>query len=123
MFRPRRILAVAALLLLLGGCDYLPFNYTPIGDIIHHPGRFEGEQVKVRGKVTEITKLPFLEVMTYTLDDGSGKILVLTDDNLPPMDKTVAIKAKVLTMAIVDHQAIGLRLKELKRLPTYGLGG
>jgi hypothetical protein len=123
MLRSRRILAVVACLMLLTGCDYLPFHYTPIGDILKNPGRFEGEPVKVRGKVTEVTKLPFLEVKTYTLDDGSGKILVLTDGQLPAMDETVAIKAQVLTMAIIDNQGIGLRLKETKRLPTYGMGG
>jgi hypothetical protein len=122
MLRSTRILAVA-LLLLLAGCDYLPFQFTPIGDILKNPGHFEGETVKVRGKVTEVTKLPFLEVKTYTLDDGSGKILVLTDGKLPAMDETVAIKAQVLTMAIIDNQGIGLRLKEVKRLPTYGMGG
>jgi len=109
-------------LLLLAGCDYLPFGYTPIGEILESPGRFEGEPVKVRGEVVEITKLPLIESKSYLLRDDTGTILVVTEGSLPALNKTVAVKAQVKTMAIIDKQSFGLRLVEVKRLPAYRFG-
>jgi hypothetical protein len=118
----RRFIPLFTLLLSLAGCDYLPFGYTPIGEILESPGRFEGEPVRVRGEVVEITKIPFIEAKTYVLRDDSGSILVVTEGSLPALNKTVALKAEVKTMAIVDKQSFGLRLVEIERLPAFGLG-
>ncbi len=112
-----RFIVVIALAALLGGCDYLPFGYTPIGEIVASPGRFEGRDVKVRGEVTQITKLPLVELRSYTLRDESGEILVLTEGALPALDERRAIRAQVKTLAIIDGQSFGLRLIELEPLP------
>jgi hypothetical protein len=104
--------------LTVAGCDYLPFGYTPIGDINQNPGRYEGREVRVRGEVTSISKLPFLELKSYTMMDDSGEITVLTEGALPAMGDTVAIKADVKTTAIIDRESFGLRLEEIKKLPT-----
>ena len=110
------------LLLFLAGCDYLPFGYTPIGEILKNPGRFEGEPVKVRGEVVEITKFPFVELKNYLLRDDTGTILVTTEGSLPALNKTIAVKVEVKTVAIIDGQSYGLRLVEIRRLPSYGFG-
>ena len=39
---------------MLAGCDYLPFGYTPIKDIVAAPANFDGKEVKLKGKVKEI---------------------------------------------------------------------
>jgi len=118
----KKSILLLGLLLLLAGCDYLPFGYTPIGEILKSPGRFEGEPVRVRGEVVEITKIPFIESKTYTLRDGTGSILVVTEGSLPALHKTIVIKAEVKTMAILDEQSFGLRLTEIERLPAYDFG-
>jgi hypothetical protein len=110
------------LLLLLAGCDYLPFGYTPIGEILEGPGRFEGEPVKVRGEVVEITKIPLIKSKSYLLRDDTGTILVMTEGSLPALNKTIAVRAEVKTVAILDDQSFGLRLVEIERLPAYGFG-
>jgi hypothetical protein len=114
---PRLILFIGVLLL-LAGCDYIPSGYIPIDDIHQSPGRYEGKEIKVKGKVTNISKLPFLKTKNYTLRDETGEITVFTEDTLPPMDETIAIKATVKAMAIIDDQTVGLRLEEVKKLPT-----
>jgi hypothetical protein len=119
----KKLVLLFGLMLTLAGCDYLPFGYTPIGEIVSSPGRFEGEPVKVRGEVVAVTKVPLIELKSYTLRDETGEILVLTDENLPTLNKTIAVKAQVKTMAIIDEQSFGLRLEEIERLPAYGLGG
>lgn len=103
----------------LAGCDYLPFGYTPIGHIVQSPGSFEGQTVKVKGEVMEITKLPLLETKSYLLRDKSGEIMVVTEGSLPPLHARIAIKAAVKTMAIIDGQSYGLRLREIRKLPRY----
>lgn len=108
------------LLLLLAGCDYLPFGFTPIGEIVQSPGSFEGKTIKVKGEVLEVTKIPLIEFKSYTLRDDSGEILVLTEGTLPTLNKKAAIKAQVKTMAIINEQSIGLRLIEVEKLPTFG---
>ena len=49
-----------ALLLPLSGCNHLPSDGTPIGEIVRSPGRFEAEPVKVRGEVVTISKIPLI---------------------------------------------------------------
>lgn len=112
-----------ALLLLLCGCDYLPFGYTPIGEIAENPGRFEGKPVKVRGEVTEITKVPLIEAKSYSLRDDTGEILVRTEGSLPALHETIVVKVQVKTTAIIDGQSFGLRLIEIEKLPAYSFGG
>ncbi|MEZ4601236.1 MAG: hypothetical protein R2940_15710 [Syntrophotaleaceae bacterium] len=109
-----------SLLFLLAGCDYLPFGFTPIGEIVRNPGSFEGKTIKVRGEVTDVTQIPFLELKGYVLRDDSGEILVFTMETLPPLHEKTAIKAQVKTMAIINQQSFGLRLVEIERLPTFG---
>lgn len=118
----RRIVLIFSfgLLLLLAGCDYLPFGFTPIGEIVQSPGSFEGKTIKVKGEVTEVTKLPLIEFKSFTLRDDSGEILVLTEGTLPAINKKTAIKAQVKTMAIINEQSIGLRLIEVEKLATFG---
>jgi len=110
------------LLFLLAACDYLPFGFTPIGDILQNPGSFEGKTIKVKGEVTEVIQLPMFEYKSFTLRDDSGEILVMTAGPLPPLHQKTAIKAQVKTMAIINEQSIGLRLIEVKRLSIPGWG-
>jgi hypothetical protein len=110
-----------SLLLFLAGCDYLPFGFTPIGEIARNPGSFEGKTIKVRGEVTEVTQIPFLELKVYVLRDDSGEILVFTMGTLPALHEQTAIKAQVKTMAIINEQSFGLHLVEIERLPMLDL--
>jgi hypothetical protein len=115
-----RIIVLFSLLMALSSCDFLPFGYTPIGDIVSNPSRFEGEAIKVRGEVVHITKLPLLDLKSYTLRDDSGEILVLTEGTLPALHEETAIRAQVKTIAIIDDQTLGLRLVEIEKLPVLG---
>jgi hypothetical protein len=97
-------------------CDKLLFGYTKISDIVKNPAAFDGKEIKIRGKVTTVTKLPLIEKKFYNLDDGTGQILVTTEQNIPGMGETVAVKVRIESTAIGDNQSIGLHATELKRL-------
>ncbi len=102
---------------LLAGCDYLPFGYTPIKAIVAAPTSFEGKEVKLKGRVKDITKLPIVDLKSFMLQDGTGEISVTTRGNLPAVSDNVALKGTVTSMAIIGGQSMGLHVKEIKRLP------
>ena len=109
-------IAIAATMM-LAGCDYLPFGYTPIKDIVAAPANFEGKEVKLKGKVKEITRLPIVELKSYELKDDSGEISVHTRGNLPAVNDNVALKGTVTSAIIIGGQSLGLHVRETKRLP------
>jgi hypothetical protein len=97
------------------GCDRSPFGYTPIADIIHAPGQYEGKAVKVRGEVTDAVKLPVAEVQYYVLKDGDGELVVFPSAGLPATGSQVSVIGTVNTPAIIGGAAIGLHLVEQRR--------
>ncbi|MBI4195379.1 MAG: hypothetical protein HY526_09900 [Betaproteobacteria bacterium] len=111
----RHVIALPLLVFALAACDYLPFGYTPIKDIVNAPASFEGREVKVRGKVNSAIKLPILG-QAYTVRDESGEITVLTQGSLPAVNAEVALKGTVRSAAIIGGQSLGLRVEESKRL-------
>ncbi len=102
-------------LLALSGCDYLPFGFTPVKEIVTSPAQFEGKEVRVKGKVKDIVKVPLVDLKLYVLDDGSGEVTVVAGESLPAVNETVTLKGVVESMAIMGGESIGLRIKETKR--------
>ena len=98
----------------LGGCDYLPFGYTPIKEITAAPGQFEGKEVKLKGRATGTVKL--FGVKAFLLKDGTGDITVVTDGQLPAENAEVALRGIVRSAAIIGGSAIGLKVDETRRL-------
>ena len=98
----------------LGGCDYLPFGYTRIGEITAAPGQFEGKEVRLKGKARGT--LQVLGFKAYALRDDSGEIPVVTPGDLPAEDSEIAIKGVVKSAIIVGGSSLGLRVEESRRL-------
>jgi hypothetical protein len=111
----RKVVIALFAALVLAGCDYLPFGYTPIKDIVAAPANFESKEVKIEGRVTEAIKLPILG-QAFILRDESGEITVITNGALPSADAEVALTGIVKSTAIVGGQSLGLRVEETKRL-------
>ncbi len=104
-----------ALMLLLAGCDALPFGYTPVKDISATPANFEGKEVKLKGRVTGIVRLPMLDVKAYTLKDDTGEISVATMGTLPAVNDEVSLRGTVKSAVIIGGQVMGLRVEEIRR--------
>ena len=100
----------------LAGCDYLPFGYTPIRDIVAAPANFEGKEVKLKGKVKDITRVPIVDLKSFALADDTAEIAVTTQGSLPAVNDTVTLKGTVTSVAIIGGQALGLHVNEIKRL-------
>ena len=112
-----RLPPVLLVAMMLSGCDYLPFGYTQIKEIVAAPANFEGKEVKLKGKVNDITKVPILNLKSFSLQDGTGEISVATDGNLPAVGDNVALSGTVKSAAIIGGQSLGLHVKETRRLP------
>lgn len=106
-------LALAASLL-LGGCDYLPFGYTSIKEVVSAPGPFEGKEVRIKGKASDPIQL--LGLKTFVLSDETGEITVTTQGALPAAGAEAAVKGIVKSAVIVSGKSIGLRVEETERL-------
>lgn len=105
---------VVACALALAGCDYLPFGYTPIGEITDAPASFEGKEVKLKGRAEGATGL--MGFRAFLLRDDSGEIVVVTQGELPASGASVALKGTVRSAVIIGGNALGLRVEETKRL-------
>jgi cytochrome c-type biogenesis protein CcmE len=112
--RARRVRPAALLLtvLLLAGCDYLPFGFTSVTEILAHPTSFEGQEVKIRGTVKDVTKVPILDLKVYTVQDHGAGIAVFTNGTLPAVGQTVTVKGKVESTAIINGQSLGLHIEQ-----------
>lgn len=111
-----RSLLPALLLAALAACAALGIGVTPIGDIVANPARFDNAEVRVRGKVVNVNKVPLVGLRLYTLRDDSGEMTVVAaGDTMPALDSTIAVRGKVETAAILQGQALGLRLTEIER--------
>lgn len=98
----------------LAGCDYLPFGYTSIKEITEAPARFEGKEIKLKGKAEGATSL--LGFRAFLLRDDTGEIMVVTTGELPASGASVALKGTVKSAMIIGGSSVGLRVEETKRL-------
>jgi hypothetical protein len=111
-----RIFTLTVLLITIAGCDYLPFGYTGIKDVVQNPAAYEGKEIKIKGTVSNVTKIPFIEMKVYSLKDKGGEITVITDGPLPAANEKIAVRGRVSSIAIVGGESFGLKVKEIKRL-------
>lgn len=109
------LLSLIAGALTLGGCDHLPGGTTPVKDIVAAPADFEGKEVKVRGTVKEVIKVPLLDIRQYVLSDGSDEITVITSGDLPAEKSTVLVTGKAESAVILGGQSLGLHIREITR--------
>ncbi len=73
------ILAVAAVVL-LPGCK----GTTPIRTLLDNPGRYDQKEVQIAGAVTH--SIGVLGTGAYEVDDGTGKIIVITKGGGTPRE-------------------------------------
>lgn len=113
----RRGLRLTILLLipLATGCDRMGIGFTKIADIVANPQKFAEQEVRIRGKVVNVLKVPFVGTKLYSVQDGSGEINVRTGGNAPLAGAEVRVKGVLDTVAVIGDQNVGLHLRETER--------
>jgi hypothetical protein len=109
MVRASRLLAAAALAAVASACA----TGASIGQVKTNPGRYVDKSVTVRGTVTSSWGVPLVPLKMYQVDDGTGEILVVTDDDrIPSRGARVKVTGKVGEFAVLGGRSIGLHLRE-----------
>ena len=84
-----------------------------VGQLKTNPGRYADRNVTVRGTVTSSWGIPLVPMKMFQVDDGTGEILVITDDNrIPSRGARVRVTGKVSEFAVLGGRSIGLQLRE-----------
>ncbi|MFM8332548.1 MAG: OB-fold nucleic acid binding domain-containing protein [Candidatus Methylumidiphilus sp.] len=107
-----RCLLLLCVLLGLSGCDYLPFGATPIGQVHHQSAAFDGREVKLRGKVVSVNKIPLIDVKFYTLSDDTGEVFVSPQAQLPRVGDVLVVRGQVKNLGIFANYGVGTWLQE-----------
>jgi len=108
-------LAVAPGILLAGGCKR--GGVEQISRLLGDPGAFYDRDVTVAGRVVRVFDPTggFLPIAAYQIDDGSGRIWVLSRGGTPSVGKQVGVKARVRKDFQLGSELLGAVLNEQER--------
>ncbi|MBI2842604.1 MAG: hypothetical protein HYX78_04315 [Armatimonadetes bacterium] len=106
------LLIVSAII--LSGCKD---DRTMISRILERPDRYLDRNVVVAGEVTRTygVDLIITELGAYQVDDGSGKIWVLTRTGVPREGSVVGLKGRVESGIKVGRELVGAVIREERR--------
>ncbi|MEN3044483.1 MAG: hypothetical protein ABDH37_04620 [Candidatus Hydrothermales bacterium] len=85
--RVKIIFVIVGTIFLLG-CE----GRVKIGDIYKEPRKYVDKTVVIKGKVIKSSTFP---LRSFDIEDGTGKITVVTKKPLPREGETIKIKGKV----------------------------
>lgn len=109
MTRALRVLLAASFAIVTAACA----TGASIGQVKTNPGRYVDRNVTVRGTVTSSWGIPLVPLKMYQVDDGTGEILVVSDDDrIPSRGARVRVTGKVGEFAVFGGRSIGLHLRE-----------
>jgi hypothetical protein len=84
-----------------------------IADLQQRPARYEDRSVTLSGVVTDSWGVPLLPYKFYRIDDGTGRIAVLSQSSrMPGKGERVRVKGRVSNVAILGGRSVGLHLRE-----------
>ena len=106
------LIATAALLLL--GCDT---NRTKISSILNKPDSYINREVVVAGDVCNSYEVNLLiaEVGAYQVDDGTGKIWVITKNGVPAQGSKIGLNGTVSSGFKLGKESFGTIIREKDR--------
>ena len=84
-----------------------------ISQLQTNPGRYIDRNVTVEGVVTSSWGIPMVPFKAYRVSDGSGEMLVLSDNTrLPAKGAHVRVRGEVEEVAVFGGRSFGLHLRE-----------
>ncbi|MDE3136946.1 MAG: hypothetical protein KGL59_10260 [Acidobacteriota bacterium] len=86
---------------------------TKIADVNHDPGRYAGKEITISGRVA--TSVGIFKQGAFEVDDGTGKMWVLSDQfGVPAQDTSVKVTGTVESGATIVGEALGTILRETR---------
>jgi hypothetical protein len=109
MIRSTRFIAAALFAIVTVACA----SGASVGQLKTNPGRYVDKNVTVSGTVTSSWGIPLVPFKMYQVDDGTGEILVVSDDErVPSRGARVKVTGRVSEFAMFGGRSIGLHLRE-----------
>ena len=105
------IAVMLGVLLMTAGCS----GTVKISDIQADPGKYEGEEVSVKGTVNDTFWISLLGAGAYQVDDGSGTIWVVTRQSPPDKTAKASAKGTVSTAVKIGDRSFGTVITETER--------
>jgi len=105
--------AAIMLAIILSGCQ----NTTRISSILNNPDRYQDRTVSIAGEVTKTyaVDLVIAEAGAYQVDDGTGKIWVITRNGVPRDGSKVGVKGRIESGIKLAGESLLVVLREEKR--------
>ncbi len=100
-----RLTIPLAATLLLAGC-----GTTRIGRILDEPQRYRNRTVRVEGTVDR--SIGALVTGAYQVEDGTGKIYVLSNSGVPRKGSRVSVKGRVMEGITLGTRSFGTAIRE-----------
>ena len=113
MLSRRRLFLLPVIFAAVLGLAACP-SQTNIGKITADPDRYMDKEVGIVGRVTDSYGVPFVGG-AYELDDGTGRIWVVTERGTPSRGARVGVKGRVYTGATYRGRNFGLAMREEDR--------
>ena len=103
-----------ALTLLVVGCKN---DRVDIGKLVQDSNAFLGKTVQIGGHVTKSysTNLIITDLGAYQLDDGTGRVWVISHNGVPREGDTVGVKGKVDSGLKFGGEVLGVLIREEER--------
>ena len=95
-------------IILVSGCAFR----VQVSEIKRRPEKYENKQVSVRGKVVESVGIPLVQKGVYQIDDGSGRIWVVSQNHRPSRGEKVSVKGEVKTGFSIGGHSFGIAIVE-----------
>ena len=93
---------------------YAACEKTTIGRINNDPDRFRGKEVGITGTVTDSYGVPFVGG-AYEVDDGTGRIWVVSRSGAPRKGSRVGAKGRVHSGLTFGSRSFGTVIEESDR--------
>ena len=113
MLSRRKLFLLPALLAAVLGLAACP-SQTNIGKITADPDRYMDKEVGIVGRVTDSYGVPFVGG-AYELDDGTGRIWVVTERTVPSRGAKVGAKGRVFSGPALRGRTFGVAIRESDR--------
>lgn len=84
-----------------------------VAEVKFNPGRYVDRTISVEGVVTESWGIPLVPYKLYKVDDGTGEITVVSNDNrVPSKGARVRVKGEVKDVLTLGGRSIGLHIQQ-----------
>ena len=109
-----RLASLAAALVVLSlGAGACAARSANVGEVKVNPGRYIDRSISIEGVVTESWGIPLVPYKLYKVDDGTGEITVVSDDDrIPSKGARVRVRGKLRDVATLGGRTLGLHLRQ-----------